>query len=164
MMFGNLLYTFCENLKIGGSVFCNIQKKHFFEITINEFDFLNKRGLVFDGTKGGLVLGKLHQDGGIHFIQQCSEEKLRYIGEMEGWEYLTAPPTEYNDKQFFHINELTKNTNPDADTSFEIPENCKVIDTRHCEIAFLLVSHKSQFVINRFATRKDINLIIELDK
>ena len=164
MNFGNALYDFCNKLKIGGSVFCNIEMKYYFEINFDEFDLLNKKGLVFDGSKGGLVLGKLHKNGGIHFLQQSSEEKIRYIGEMEGWEYLTPPINDYNDYQFFEMNELTKNTNAEEDTSFEIPKNCKVIDTRHCEIAFLVVSNKSQFVINRFATRENINLIIELDK
>lgn len=164
MNFGNTLYDFCNKLRIGGIVFCNVEMKYHFEINFDELDLLIKKGLVFDGTKGGLVLGKLHKDGGIHFLLQSSEEKIRYIGEMEGWEYLTPPINDNNKDHFFEINELTKNKNSEEDTSFKIPENCKIIDTRHCEIAFLVVSNKSQFVINRFATRENINLIIEIDK
>ena len=164
MEYGDSFYAFCKKLEIGGLTYCGNEMKYHFEITLQEFDLINKLGLVYNGTEGGLVLGKLHIDGGIHFLQPCGSEKLRYVGEMEGWEYLTAPINNYNTNEFFLINKQTKNINSEIDTSFKIPKTCKVIDTSNSEIAFILISHKSQFVINRFATKKHIDLIINLDQ
>lgn len=165
MEFGTTFYSLCEKLNIGKNIFCNIKKKYHFEISLEEFYKLNDLGLIYNGLKGGLVLGQSHKDGGIHFLQESAEDRLRYVGEMEGWEYLTSPIINKDkEKQFEDIN----NTHPHIDfeikTDFSIPENCKIIDTSESKVAILFVSNTSQFVINRFATNKEIKKIIELDK
>ena len=163
--FGKTFLLLCEKLNIGEHTFCEIKKKYHFEITLEEFYQLNNLGLIYDGSKGGLVLGKSHKEGGVHFLQQCAEERLRYIGEMEGWEYLTLPIRDENiGQQFENINRLTPHLSAEIQTDFEIPKSCKVIDTRETDVPILLVSGVSQFVINRFATKKEIRKIIELDK
>ena len=84
---------------------------------------------------------------------------------MEGWEYLThfKSASMFRD-EFEEINRQTKPISKHLKTTFKIPETCKVIDTNDKEIAFILVSNYNQFIINRFATKKHIKEIIELDK
>lgn len=165
MGFGRTFFLLCEKLNIGEYTFCDVKKKYYLEISLEEFYKLNNLQVIFDGSKGGLVLGKSHAEGGIHFIQQCAEDRLRYVGEMEGWEYLTLPIRDEDiANQFDSINRDNPHISPEIKTDFEIPSNCKVIDTSRVDIPVILISSLGHVVINRFATKNEINKIIELDK
>lgn len=165
MEFGTTFHSLCTKLNIGKFMFCEIKKKPHFEISLEEFYKLCNLGLVYNGSKGGLVLGQSHKEGGIHFLQECADDRLRYVGEMEGWEYLTLPIKDKNiGKQFENINKTHPHINFEIKTDFNIPKDCKIIDTSENKVAVLLISNTSQFVINRFATKKEIKRIIELDK
>ncbi|MFV8268543.1 hypothetical protein ACNQGP_01240 [Flavobacterium sp. GT2N3] len=93
-----------------------------------------------------------------------SDERLRYIGEMEGWEYLTSSiKSKELTNEFIKINEETKNQDGHIKTEFEIPNNCKVVDVTGIEVPFIIV-FESHIIINRFATKKKIQELIELEK
>ena len=94
-----------------------------------------------------------------------TETTFEYIAEMEGWEYLTHFKTasKYRN-ELAEINERTKPISKYIKTTFKIPETCKIIDTTEKEIAFILISNYNQFIVNRFATKKHIQEIMELDK
>jgi hypothetical protein len=156
---------FCAKHKIGKWNYYFAEAKQIFEFKFEEFHKLIDLGLVLNGTEGGLVLGNSHLKGGIHLLQQHNENVFKYVGEMEGWEYLTHFKTaaKYRN-EFAEINKRTKPISKHIKTTFKIPETCKVIDTTEKEIAFILVSNYNQFIINRFATKKHIKEIIELDK
>ncbi len=155
---------FYEKHKLGKWKNLDSQKPHF-EFSKKELENLYEMECVFSGHDGGLVLGKSHAKGGIHLLQQISENAFKYNGEMEGWEYLTAPETTYLFGHCFEeINHRTKPTSKYLKTNFKIPEDCKIIDTSNANIAFILISPYRQYIINRFATKKHIEEIIELDE
>ncbi|MCH2197000.1 hypothetical protein [Kordia sp.] len=57
-----------------------------------------------------------------------SNEVVRHIGELDGWEYIVAPKTiAAHRREVTSINDSVK---PRAHTleTFDIPENCKVIN------------------------------------
>ncbi|TMM29655.1 hypothetical protein FDT66_11115 [Polaribacter aestuariivivens] len=165
MEYGTKCFELCRELKIGKR---NYYSEPFLEFTIEEFDILKKKNLVFDGTKGGLILGNSHLNGGIHLINFTNNQTVKYFGEIEGWEYLTSPYNGFdidNFEKFKYINEGTRNTNRHIKTEFRIPENCKVLDLRNIKVPFLLIDNdEQQAIINRFATKKHIRKLIEIDE
>lgn len=158
MDFGSTFYNYCK-LKNIGSV-----EKNEFLINKEEFKTLCNLNVIHDGRTGGLVLGKLHCKGGIHLIQPYSEDKLKYVGEMEGWEFLSSP-VKNNEigSKFEFINKLNVNYDRNSDTSFDIPQNRSIIDTRNSEIGIILLSANSQFIGNRLSTKIFINELINLE-
>ena len=132
----------------------------------DDFNLLKDLGLIFDATRGGLVLGNLHSQGGINvLIFDFEINKYRYVAEVEGWEYLSFPiKTQEIENRFLEINLKTQNTNPQILTNFEIPKECNIIDTKNNKVCFLLMSEYRQCIFNRFATKKHINEILELEK
>ena len=90
MILGNTCLDFCKKMKFGEWTWCEKDFKYYFELTLEELDKLIAQKIVADGTQGGLIIGNLHLEGGIHLIMPISDERLRYVGEMEGWEYLTS--------------------------------------------------------------------------
>jgi hypothetical protein len=108
------------------------------EFNQDEFQYLQNQNLIFDGTKGGLVIGNLHIEGGINLLRYDSfRKKYRHVAEMEGWEYLTFP---LKNQEFFErfsiINKKTLNTNSHQKTEFDIPKHCKIIDTKNVKVCF----------------------------
>lgn len=164
MIFGSKCFELCEKIGIGEWNWCDKTSKLHFELTLEELDKLIDLKIVANGTKGGLVIGNLHSKGGIHLISPIPGERLRYIGEMEGWEYLSSPlqKQELRD-EYIKINEETKNQGRDIRTEFEIPEGCNVVDVSGIEVPFIIMLEQ-HFIINRFATKKRINELIELDR
>ncbi len=165
MNFGSSCISFCRENNIGEWIFDFNSNKSYFEFTVYEFKKLCNLELVFNGVNGGLVLGNLHSEGGIHLIVPISENKLRYAGEMEGWEYLTSPINNGNQlNKLTQINDSIKNPNNFTKSEFEIPHSCKIIDTMDVIIPFILITAGVHVIINRTATKKYIKEIIELDK
>ncbi len=164
MEFGKSCYEFCDILNIGEWVSCSKSGDKYFEFTDIEINKLFYHGNIYDGTKGGLVLGKLHINGGIHILEPISNQRFRHVGEMEGWEYISAPIKNHEIKsKFDKINKKTINQGHHILTDFSIPRNCKVINTNLSQVSFLLVTNSNHFIINRFATREHIEEIVELD-
>ena len=164
IVFGNTFRKICFDLNIGQENYTPEQYTYF---TLEEFNILKDKKIVFDGTKGGLVLGNLHSEGGIHLISFINQNRIKYIGEMEGWEYLSSPYNGIdidNFENFKHINEKTLNTNRFANKEFKIPKDCNTIDLRGVKIPFLLINERNHAIINRFATKKHIIELIKIDK
>lgn len=166
MEFRTKCLELCKKLGIGKWTLSEDLSENYFEFDLKEIYILKKETSIMDGTYGGLVLGNLHYEGGIHLIKFISETKLRYVGEMEGWEYLSSP---YNHKdiknfeKFDKINKRTPHKNRFLRTDFKIPKNCKIIDLRLIEVPFLIVEH-NQAIINRFATKRHIKKLIKVDQ
>jgi len=153
----HVIGTFEEDKKID---------KYHIEFSHDDFLYLKKLNLIYEGFHGGLIIGNLHINGGVNLIVfDSSRNKYRYVGEIEGWEYLSFPlkNQEFNDK-FSVINKKTLNINSYQKTEFEIPKDCKIIDTKNAKVCFILLSEYKQFILNRFATMKHIKEIIELDR
>lgn len=163
MTFGTTCLKFCKKHKIGEWTWCDKTSEPHYEFTLSELDKLISLKIVANGTKGGLVIGNLHSEGGIHLIYPISDNRLRYFGEMEGWEYLTSPLKKQHIREsFIDINERTKNQGRHIKTEFNIPDNCNIIDVSGIEVPFLIILEE-HFIINRFATQNSINELIELD-
>lgn len=164
MIFGSTCIDFLKNLEIGEWTWCNKTSHTHYEFTIDDLEKLIDLKIVRNGTKGGLVIGNLHSDGGIHLISPISYDRIRYIGEMEGWEYLSSPikKQELID-EFIKINEETKNQGRHIKTEFKIPNSCKVIDVTGIKVPFVIIL-ELHFIINRFATKKRITELIDLDR
>jgi len=97
-------------------------------------------------------------------MQTLSNSTYKYLGEIEGWEYLTSPIKNDDYKiKFETINKQASNIGQHKKTNFIIPENCKIIDTSGIDIPILLCSNDPQFIIRRSSTQKYIDEIIKLD-
>lgn len=164
MTFGKTCISFCAVRDIGKWNFSN-GTTPVYEFDQSDFQRLCDLNVVYDGTHGGLILGNSHLDGGIHLIQPINDNRYKYAGEMEGWEYLTFPIiNEDFQKKFIHLNDSTPNEGYHIQTNFNIPSGCKVIDTTKTKIPFLLLTEYPHFIFNRFATKKHIDEIMEWDK
>jgi hypothetical protein len=164
MTFGSEFKDYCLEKSLGE--WKMIDSK--FKLVFNEHDFysLNEINSIYSGQKGGLILGKLHSQGGIHLISPNSDNtEFTYAGEMEGWEYLSSPlKSELHKNKLLEINKKVIPTLDSTKTEFDIPHNCKVVDTRESEINIVLLHFYSQFIINRRSTKKFINEIIEIEQ
>lgn len=161
MRTGEKFYNLCQNLEIGKWV-SNFQKRDFI-LEFAEVQKLHDLNILFNGEKGGFVLGNSHSYGGIHLIQMNFEKKnVKYVGEMEGFEYLSSPiKSELQKAEWFEINKLT----PKIEHLEEliIPKNLNVIDTRNIEVPVILVSIYEQFIVNKKSSIKYIEKIIEIE-
>ena len=66
---------------------------------------INANGIV-DCTKGGLILGNSHSDGGIKVIRHYKKDLYEWVFEFEGYEYIMNP-----DATAKQINYLSKINN-----------------------------------------------------
>ncbi|WP_318344076.1 hypothetical protein [Flagellimonas baculiformis] len=125
---------------------------------------LNDLKVIFSGEKGGLVLGNSHNDGGIHLLQlDIDKNIMKYVGEMEGFEYLSSPL-----KSEKHLNELSElnnlTTEIDVSKKVTIPKGCNIIDTSNIDVPVILLSGFKQFIINKNSTFNYLNKILEIEK
>jgi hypothetical protein len=120
-------------------------------------------GYMTDGRAGGLVIGKFHSEGGVHMLQPWGD-KFKYVGEMEGYEYLM---NEFVTKRYMdRLTAINRETTPDQAISakpFDIPTDIKVIDVRRPKIEILLLSRGGHIVINRAASEKHLRLLNEIN-
>jgi hypothetical protein len=162
MKTGEKFYKLCEKLEIGKWKF-NFFKREFI-LSIEEVHKLDDLKIVFNGENGGFVLGNSHDYGGIHLIQLDVEKNIvKYVGEMEGFEYLSSPiKSELQKQEYLEINKLT----PEIGDLKEliIPKNMNIIDVRNIEVPVILVSVYDQFIINKKSSIKNIEKIIEIEK
>ena len=161
-----ILLEFLEKHVIGTLEPDGDEVMYHIEFCEDEFLYLQKLNLIFDGRKGGLVIGNLHIEGGVNLLKHDStKNKYRYVGEMEGWEYVTFPlKNEEFLEKFSVINKKTLNSNSHQKTEFDIPKNCKIIDTKNTAVCFIILSDYHQFIVNRFATKEHIEEVLELEK
>jgi hypothetical protein len=165
MNFGNKFLDFCKENNLGKWNFYLKTFKNSYEFTVDEFHKIIDFDIVFYGQEGGLIMGNLHTQGGIHLIQPDFEKGiLKYIGEMEGWEYLSSPlKSKTHGKDLEKINNMGLRNKNEELVKFTIPNNCRIVDTFDVPIPVVLLSGYKQFIINRFATRNYINEILEIE-
>lgn len=120
-------------------------------ITKQEFEQFFSQGLVVDARRGGLVIGRSHDEGNIYMIQQYLTG-YRVINYMEGGEYVICHEAIMKHKdRIEYINSLQM--------------TCKIVDIdilRHTPLLvtaqpgphdkFLLFDVRRQFVVNKGST------------
>ncbi len=115
------------------------------------FEMLASGSLV-DGRRGGLVIGPSHEEGNIYLLYQTQSGGYRILGTMEGGEYLLS----HGAYLLYHhrINEINAWEHPTA-----LVEKSKVSGESRIINAFgeksekiILIDHRGQFIVNKFAT------------
>ena len=164
MIFGSEFKDYCLQNSIGEWKMIDFKFKLVF--TEHDFYYLNEINPIYNGQRGGLILGKLHIQGGIHLLSPNADNtEFTYAGEMEGWEYLSSPlKSEEHKNELLKINNKIKATKDAELIEFNIPEKCKIIDLRNSDINIVLLNYYSQFIVNRQATREFINEIVEIEE
>lgn len=136
-------------------------------ITLEEFNQFVLLGGIVDGTKGGLLIGNSHLDGGIYVIRQYKNEQLyEFIAELEGWEYIICPQATLNYKVYLETINAKYSGSKEIFKEYEIPENITVIDTSPIisgikelnKIVFF--GECTQYIVNKHSTKK---YLIELN-
>ncbi|MBI3136481.1 MAG: hypothetical protein HYZ14_17530 [Bacteroidetes bacterium] len=121
------------------------------------FETICKIVKTFDGSKGGLIFGKSHSEGGIHLLQKNADGSFKYVGEMEGNEYLSPPKLKTS--IFKELEEINIRRIGIIET---IPQNINIIDLRAEKIQILILAETTQFIINKDATMSNLNRITEI--
>lgn len=157
MAYGDAFFSFVHNRQIGQFIYEGDNSGLF--LTVDEVTSLIKDGHVADGTTGGLVIGKFHYEGGVHMLQP-SGDKFKYVGEMEGYEFVVNEfATKKHKDRLSVINEQTKTDHTIQPKPFFIPDSIKVIDARRPGIEILLISLNGHFIINRAASETNLELL-----
>ncbi|WP_031527037.1 hypothetical protein [Dyadobacter crusticola] len=147
----------------------NIHKKAFnfhknggreFPIDKDVFFAMQAKGLIIDGSKGGLLIGPSHEEGGILVIRDYGTDQC-LVAEIEGWEYLvSSPATKIHRAEIVRINSYFQNQVGYRYRKYDsIPSNVTTLDLRHklvdgkWERPFLLISGPEQWCVNKHSTR-----------
>lgn len=117
-------------------------------------DFLRAfvNGWVVDGRAGGLIDGRLHEEGHIVMLQPSSEVLGEYVmlGLVEGGEYIICPEASsaYTNR-LFEINSDNAPHPPEADR-----KPSRIIHTRAEPHDKFLIIQKGQWIINIESTNR----------
>lgn len=115
---------------------------------------------LFDGTRGGLVLGDRHTEGGIKGIRASEVDKeYEVVFEMEDGEYLMNAPATIKYKERFDEINAYKSFEPEISEE-RIQSLYRVMDNRGKK-GIIIISGYPQYIINRNATAMYLE---ELDK
>lgn len=132
------------------------------KVRLTEFQVISygKMWGLFDGTRGGLVLGKRHSEGGIRGIRESEVEKeYDVVFEMEGGEYLmNAMATIKYKKRLEEINAYRQEEPEISDERIQSLHRC--MDNRDSD-GLIIISKYPHYIVNRNATAKYLE---ELDK
>lgn len=122
-----------------------------FVISEQEFEQLSKEGKIVDARRGGLVVGRSHDEGNIYILKHC-DEGYRVINHMEGGEYVIC-----HEALVTHKDRIISINNKQM--------KCKFVDIdvlRHTPLLitaqkggidkFLLMDDRGQFVVNKGST------------
>ncbi len=153
------------NKGLGEYKFYKETNKFHYQFSMDDFEKICHTENVYNGVRGGLVLGVLHSEGGIHLVYfNPNTESFIYHAEIEGGEFI-SPPLLSNEmiKMYEEINNRIKFDFNDKKIDLEIPENCDIINTENKKNAIILISEYPHFIINRLVTKTYINELIELN-
>lgn len=148
-----------------------IEKDEKLLLTLPELKPIVEVNGIVDGTKGGLILGNYHSEGGIKVIKQYQNDELyEVVAEFEGWEYILSPFTTNKELEYLtKLNsEFIRYTEPFEE--YKIPNGIDVIDTRPLfknikeTNKLILLSDHPQFIINKYSTKKYLNKLDILNK
>lgn len=159
LMYGKKFIEYCLYNSIGTKI------DDVLHLTETEFESLNSTHPIVEIKGGGIVLGKLHIDGGINILQyQESSGYYKHIGEMEGMEYITGELFIPALKDFYEkINQKYPSYDKAFKNSFDIPVNCRIYDLTSYELPLIVLRGGERFIINRNSTEKCIDELIELE-
>jgi len=121
----------------------------------------NKYAIV--STKGGLVLGNFHTEGGVHILTPFNDG-FRYVLEMEGYEFLMNNKS--TDKYHSFIESINAEANHDINgvpKPFHVPRHIRKIDLSGLKFQILVIPYARHFIVNRTATEKNLELINEMN-
>lgn len=117
---------------------------------------------IIDVRKGGLVLGRSHDQGGIWFITLTDENNVTFA-ELEGYEYIVNATSTIDNMD---IIETVNKYNELEFKEYTPPESITVIDVTEFEQynkQVLLVLSDNQFIVNKHATKKHLIQIEQLN-
>ena len=138
-----------------------LHETHFY-ISKQFYDLAKIKGLIVDGSEGGLVFGPSHANGGVQLLVK-DNYGFRIGGEMEGGEYLINPVSvqEYNDR-IIQINCNPKANNlPSSQFNYPVPNNITTIKPKLNQV--IEFSFLGQFIINRAATKQHLQELEEIN-
>ena len=124
-------------------------------------------GLAIDGTKGGLLLGHPHSNGGIPVLIKYAEG-YRLMAEFEGQEYLLNPGVS---KDLTDKLRLINKHDSDIQLGLKQPTDLSGITTIDCftdsdiyTSKFLLIdSRGKQFLINKYSTWRHLKTLEDIN-
>jgi hypothetical protein len=80
------------------------QKNGIFFFTPEEIEGFKRLNFLIDGSRGGMLVGNYHSNGGIPVLKKCDDAEMYEVSSVfEGWEYLLCPIAMEN-----HIEYLTQ--------------------------------------------------------
>lgn len=144
-----------DAIRIGGEV-----QTWFRHATVME---LFHEGVVVDGRRGGLVVGRSHAAGNIYMLQQVEPDRYIIPANIEGGEYLVTHVafTKY-EKRFHEINSWQEET--PSISSIPVSGSTRVINTSaEPSDKFILMDYRGQFVVNKYATNRFFHEIEKLN-
>jgi hypothetical protein len=125
-------------------------------------------GLTADGTKGGLLLGQSHVDGGINVLIKYADG-YRLMANVEGQEYFLNPgATEQFSGKLHDINKH----NTDKFLGLKPPSDITGITTIDCfsddtflKSKFLLIDARGEhFIVNKYSTWRHLDTLEEINR
>lgn len=123
-------------------------------------DFLRAfvNGWVVDGRAGGLIEGRLHEEGHVVMLQPSSKNlgEFELLGLVEGGEYVMSP--EASTAYMQRINEINSDTSPHPPSPNRRPS--RIIHVRAEPHDKFLIIQKGQWIVNIQATNRNFE---ELD-
>jgi hypothetical protein len=132
-------------------------------VPFDEFFGMVERGEVLYAQQGGLVIGRDDSADDIPMIQHASGAVFRVVGCMQGGEYLmnAAATARYRER----LEEINAEKGPYTPFStIPVTPRTSVLNVNlYAPTAFLWLSARTQFVVNRFATAKYLAELEEMN-
>lgn len=122
--------------------------------------YLLHKNLIVEGVQGGLILGNFHSEGGIPVIQNRHVNEYEIIAEVEGCEYFMNPFL--TREELNEVENINKMHGTQEINRYSVPSNIKLINAQGN--AVILLGKGSQFVVNKYATFKNLEFLDELNK
>ena len=128
-------------------------------VTASGYNVIKNKVNIFDGSKGGLVLGKAHSEGGIHLLQRNKNNSYKYVGEMEGNEYLSPP--NLPESVFKILEDINRE---ELGNNSVIPDYINLIDLREHTMQIILLAETTQFIVNKKSSMNNLTKIMKVIK
>lgn len=129
--------------------------------SFDEIEEYKSLGLTIDGTKGGFLLGKLHEDGGIQMLFKYTDG-YRLRGEVEGGEYLiNSEASNLFMSELKNINNIERDEpiyfGREIDLTNITKIDCRVNNDKFSSKFLLVDEHNHWCIVNIYSTIRYIN-------
>jgi hypothetical protein len=136
-------------------------------LNLEEMNLLIINGFVVDGRGGGLVLGPSHEDGGIPMLALAGDGTYRYLGELEGGEYLVNLVAYESQPEQIEAYNNFQDSGEEGMLVVPLSRNLLILNTylHDCygRCAKLLLIDAGQFIVNKYATARHFTEIERLN-